>query len=155
MIHPTQRWFSPTTFLSSRQACAQQEHISSPVSHTFWTKANPTLVRPPHLIMAVTWTLQWWMDLLYHLEQVPFVSVKAECPNHPSRYHARGVSLVGEGSALWEGVLHDNTDMTPWGGPLCHTQFRVGSASGGPVVQGGGGGGGGSSTTMTTRTWLH
>ncbi len=52
-----------------------------------------------------------WFSLV---EQVRFVSVKAERPNHPSRYHARqgGVSASGGGSAGRGMVVGGGSSMT-------------------------------------------
>ena len=54
------------------------------------------------------WSIAKWE--CEQLKQVRFVSVKAELPNHPSRYHAR---QGGWGSS--SGEVHDDTYMTPLG----------------------------------------
>ncbi len=79
------------------------------------------------------------------VEQVRFVSVTAERPNHPSRSHAR--QRVG-GVSQWGGV--PVVGGQPVGvGP---SSEGVSHPVGGVPSSGGGGWGGGSSTTATTRT---
>ncbi len=102
----------------------------------FWAQAPPgvktlapltKILDPPTEILQVkgtedpkahwlaAWSLISVLGIFHHNgQQVRFVSVKAERPNHPSRDNARRGVVVGGG-----GVLHDNdSTLTPQGSRL-------------------------------------